>query len=155
MSTPLQKVAARINELAKQESDTRLRLCRAIASAMDLVKQEGLSWRKWAKENLRQADGEPWALGTLYKMAMFGRNPKKLANERRSVREHGQRARNSLRSIRVVNDQAAAASTVSTPKHTIDVEKEFRWLMDAWKRSSPQARKMFLDHVMKQMEQAS
>ena len=77
MSAPLQKVAARINELAKQEQDTHLRLCRAIASAMDLVKEEGLNWPQWSRQNLRKPDGSKWSMWTLYSYASYGRNPEK------------------------------------------------------------------------------
>jgi len=41
----LLEAAKTINSLAKQEEDTRLALCKAIAAAMDLVKKESnMSW---------------------------------------------------------------------------------------------------------------
>lgn len=120
--TPLQKLAQTINDLAKKEADTRKSLCMAIAAAQDMVKRESnMTFRQWADRYLRQADGSKWALGTLYKMAMFGRNPDKLEDARKEIAERG---RSDRRAFQARYQPAAPAM----PKPNV----QFRRLLDAW-----------------------
>lgn len=142
MTPALKEAAKTINRLAKQEEDSRRQLCIAIAAAMDLVKKDSnLSWREWADENLRKPDGSKWSSWTLYSYASFGRDPKKLDRLREGVNQHGKRARQALR--------IARQATVVPAKRaaTIETEKELQWLLSAWRRCSPAARRKFLEII--------
>lgn len=147
--TPKLKEAARtINMLAKQENDARLALCRAIAGAMDLVKKESnLPWRKWADANLRKPDGSKWSPWTLYSYASFGRDPKKLGHLREAVARHGRIAR---RALRITRSAAAAVTAVPTaPRESGNrLDRQVEALMFAWRNSSAEARKRFLELVV-------
>ena len=124
MTPKLKEAAKTINYLAKQEEDARLKLCRAIASAMDLVKKESnLSWREWAEGNLRKADGSKWSMWTLYSYASFGRDPKKLNHVRKSIAENGKNARRAMADMRRQNvdaDYALGGYICNNPWHSDD-----------------------------------
>lgn len=141
MSLALKEAAQAINKLARTESDARRQLCITIAGAMDLVKKEGLVWRDWANQNLRKPDGSKWSMWTLYSYASFGRDPTKLEHLRESVNGNGRRARQALR---VMRHEAAAEIVPSKHSRTLEIEKELQWLLSAWKRCSPAARRRFL-----------
>lgn len=143
-SAKLREAAKVINDLAKQEDDARLQFCIAVAGAMDLVKKESnLSWSEWADQNLRKPDGSKWALQTLYKCAMYGRSPEKLSQARETIADLGRRARRSLNpTLLAVTPKGEHVSS----QH-VDIDKEFNWLMSAWKNAGPAARKRFLELI--------
>jgi hypothetical protein len=156
MSAKLKEAAKTINALARQEEDARLQFCIAIAGAMDLVKKESnLTWAEWANQNLRKPDGTKWALQTLYKCAMYGRNPKKLSRARETISDLGRRARRSLNPalpaspISRQNDARpiAATSHPTRAEQQVDIDKEVNWLLSAWKNAGPAARKRFLELI--------
>jgi len=149
MSLKLREAAKVINDLAKREEDARRQLCIAIAGAMDLVKKDSnLTWSEWADQNLRKADGTKWSLHTLYKYAMYGRDPKKLTQARETIADLGRRARRSLNPTLLVSTSSAATVKVErVSSQQIDIDKEFNWLMSAWKNASPAARKRFLEAI--------
>lgn len=156
MSAKLKEAAKTINALAKQEEDARRQFCIAVAGAMDLVKKESnLTWAEWANQNLRKADGSKWALQTLYKAAMYGRDPKKLSRSRETIADLGRRARRSFnpplpptpmpRQTDVKPTTTAAHPTRA--EQQIDIDKEVNWLLSAWKNAGPAARKKFLELI--------
>ena len=133
----LEQMAKTINDLAKQESDARLALCRAIAKAMDMVRRESnLSWNEWADQNLRKPDGSKWSRWTLYSYASFGRDPKKLQHVRDSIARRGSLAR---RALNVAEKTPLASGN--------DIERQVAALMFAWKGAGNEARKMFLEKI--------
>ena len=143
MTPKLKEAAKTINYLAKQEEDARLKLCRAIASAMDLVKKESkLSWREWAEGNLRKADGSKWSMWTLYSYASFGRDPKKLNHVRKSIAENGKNARRAMADMRRQNVEIPAPRPSG-----IILDRQVEALMFAWSNASPEARKIFLEKI--------
>ena len=149
MSVKLKEAAKTINALAKQEDDARRQFCIAIAGAMDLVKKESnLSWAEWADKNLRKPDGSKWSSWTLYKYASYGRDPKKLEKCRDTIADLGRRARRSLNpELPPVAPASRMVDNRSAPVHVdqeINIDKEVKWLMSAWKNASPTARKRFL-----------
>lgn len=169
MTLRLKEAARTINELAKQEEDVRLKLCKAIAAAMDLVKKEGThSWREWAEANLRKADGSKWSMWTLYSYASFGRDPGKLNHLRESVASNGRNARKALSASRAAVQASVvripeAVSKVSRPAMDIPqrrpsgivLDRQVESLMFAWKNASHEARKIFLEKISSEQESAA
>jgi hypothetical protein len=153
MSAKLKEAAKTINALARQEEDARRQFCIAVAGAMDLVKKESnLTWAEWANQNLRKPDGTKWALQTLYKCAMYGRDPKKLSRSRETISDLGRRARRSLNPALPVSRQSDARPIASVSNSTrveqqVDIDKEVNWLLSAWKNAGPVARKRFLELI--------
>jgi len=141
MVTKLQQVATTINKLAKLEHDSHRQLCIAIAGAMDLVKrQSNLSWKEWADENLRKADGSKWATNTLYTMASQGRDPQRLIHARKNVADYGRRARKALKD----RTTAYASRPLKRPYHQNDLGAQVKGLLAAWDAASWEARREFL-----------
>ena len=141
MTPKLREAAKTINALAKQEHDSRLALCRAIASAMELVKKESnLTFYEWADKYLRKPDGSKWSLSHIYKMAMFGRNPKKLQRYREDIAQRGRTARRALVDVRLAAQQAPKERATT-------LDRQVEMLMFAWRNASPEARKVFLEKI--------
>lgn len=144
MTPKLREAAKTINDLAKQEEDTHLKLCKAIAAAQELVKKESnLSWRDWADKYLRRPDGSKWSSWTLYSYASYGRNPDKLANARQATNAHGRSARAAL----VLTRREVAVTPHKASQNEIDRQVEV--LMFAWRNAGAEARKRFLEAIEK------
>lgn len=142
MTPKLREAAKTINDLAKQEEDVRLKLCRAIAAAQELVKKESnLSWRDWADKYLRRPDGSKWSSSTLYQYASFGRNPEKLVHARRTIADHGNNARKALSAVRT------QAATTPHKSSLNEIDRQLEVLMFAWRNAGAEARKRFLENI--------
>lgn len=141
-SEKLLEMARTINELAKQEEDAQLALCRAIANAMDMVREDGrMKWTDWADAYLRKPDGSKWAHGTLYHYASYARDPKKLERNRNTVSRLSREARAEQVILTRAKHQA--------PESQKAIDHQVRSLMFAWNHASAEARKIFLKKIAK------
>jgi len=138
MVTKLQQAATTINKLAKLEHDSHRQLCIAIAGAMDLVRKESnLTFKEWADENLRKADGSKWALQYLYTLGSQGRDPRRLTKARKNVVDYRRRTKIAFRSF-----QSRSHTKESNQQNAFDLQVQ--GLLSAWYAASPVARREFL-----------
>jgi hypothetical protein len=138
----LVNMAKTINKLAVAEHDARIEFCKAVAAAQELVRKESnLSFADWADANLRQPDGSKWSLSSLYKAAMFGRAPEKLAAHRARIAEHGNVARRALGLGRGRPGKSMPSAAT--------VADEVARLMFVWRGVSAEAKRQFLAQITK------
>ena len=149
VTTPLIKLAKTINNLAKREDDARRAFAIAIAGAQDRVKRESnMTFEQWSTKYLRKPDGSKWALSYLYKMAMFGRNPKKLEQGRASIAVIGRRARRALRTHQLTQIGGTLPDSDLRQLRGDDAEREMvDRLLAAWHAATPEAQRKFLAMV--------
>jgi hypothetical protein len=126
----LAALAKHINDLGRKYVDTRKEFCLALADARARVAREtNMTFIQWANINLRKPDGSKWSQWTLYSYSSYGRKPNRLDHSRGSIAKLGREAR-------------AAANAHKLRANSIADEVNF--LMTAWEKASPEARKQFL-----------